>query len=93
MHDLLFQEQSTLGVPALKEKASRLGIDRAAFDTCLDSDRYAEQVEKDMQDGAAVGVTGTPALFINGSPVPGGAVPYDVLAKAIDEELERREAN
>jgi protein-disulfide isomerase len=93
MHDLLFQEQSTLGVPALKEKASRLGIDRTAFDTCLDSNRYAEQVEKDMQDGAAVGVTGTPALFINGSPVPGGAVPYDVLAKAIDEELERRSAN
>ncbi len=93
MHDLLFQEQSTLGVPALKEKASRLGIDRTAFDTCLDSDRYAEQVEKDMQDGAAVGVTGTPALFINGAPLTGGAVPYEVLAKAIDEELERKGAN
>lgn len=93
MHDLLFQEQSKLGVPALKEKASRLGIDRTAFDSCIDSDRYAEQVEKDVQDGAAVGVTGTPALFINGTPVPGGAVPYEVLANAIDEELDRRGAN
>ena len=93
MHDLLFQEQSTLGVPALKEKASRLGIDRTAFDTCLDSGRYGKQVEKDMQDGAGVGVTGTPALFINGAPLQGGAVPYEVLAKAIDEELARSGAN
>jgi protein-disulfide isomerase len=90
MHDLLFQEQRQLDVVALKDKASRLGLDRTAFDECLDSDRYGEQVAQDLRDGAALGVTGTPALFINGAPVQGGAVPFDVLAKLVDEELERR---
>jgi protein-disulfide isomerase len=90
MHDLLFQEQRQLDVVALKDKASRLGLDRTAFDECLDSDQYSEQVAQDLRDGAALGVTGTPALFINGAPVQGGAVPFDVLAKLVDEELERR---
>jgi protein-disulfide isomerase len=89
MHDLLFQEQRQLDVVALKDKASRLGLDRTAFDECLDSAQYSEQVEQDLRDGAALGVTGTPALFINGVPVQGGAVPFDVLAKLVDEELER----
>jgi protein-disulfide isomerase len=90
MHDLLFQEQRQLDVVSLKDKASRLGLDRTAFDECLDSNRYSEQVAQDLRDGAALGVTGTPALFINGAPVQGGAVPFDVLSKLVDEELERR---
>jgi protein-disulfide isomerase len=89
MHDMLFKEQSQLSVVNLKDKASRLGLDRESFDGCLDSGRYAEKVQEDLRAGAAVGVTGTPALFVNGIPVPGGAVPYDVISDAIVEELKR----
>jgi protein-disulfide isomerase len=92
MHDLLFQEQSKLGLVDLKDKASRLGLDRGEFDSCLDSGRYEDKVKKDMQDGASAGVSGTPALFINGIPLPGGALPYEAVSKAIDEELARIEA-
>jgi protein-disulfide isomerase len=91
MHDLLFQEQSQLGVVALKDKASRLGLDRGVFDSCLDSGRNAEKVQKDLRDGNALGVNGTPAIFVNGIPLPGGALPYDAISKAIDEELARIE--
>lgn len=89
MHDLLFAEQERLAVKDLKEKARRLGLDGEEFDTCLDTGRYVEQVQTDMEEGTAVGVTGTPALFVNGILVPGGAVPYDTVAEYIDEELER----
>jgi protein-disulfide isomerase len=89
MHDLLFKEQAELGVVALKDKASRLGLDRGDFDACLDSGRYAEKVQNDMSDGTSVGITGTPAIFINGIPVPGGAVPFETIAKVIDDELAR----
>jgi protein-disulfide isomerase len=34
-------------------------------------------------------VQGTPAIYVNGIPVPPGAVPYAVIAGMIDEELER----
>lgn len=88
-HDLLFQEQESLLVRNLKEKAGRLGLDQAAFDQCLDTGRYVEQIQDDLAAGRAAGVTGTPALFVNGIPVPGGAVGYDVVAAVLDEELER----
>lgn len=90
-HDALFQEQDRLTVRDLKEKAGRLGLDQAAFDECLDSGRFVEQVEADQAEARAAGVTGTPALFVNGIPIPGGAVDYDVVAAAIDAELERIE--
>lgn len=89
MHDLMFAEQDRLEVESLKEKAGRLGLDRARFDACLDSAQYAEQVRQDVLEANRVGVQGTPAVYVNGIPVPRGAAPYPVIAGMIDEELER----
>jgi protein-disulfide isomerase len=89
MHDILFGEQSKLAVTDLKEKAHRIGLDQKKFDTCLDTGRYVEQVQKDMKEGTRVGVTGTPAVFINGAELKGGAVPYETVAEAIQQELAR----
>jgi predicted DsbA family dithiol-disulfide isomerase len=88
-HDLLFADQSRLAVSDLKEKAGRLGLDRQDFDTCLDTGRHVEQVQTDMKEGRRAGVTGTPALFVNGVRVPGGAVGFDAIAKAIATEEAR----
>ena len=87
MHDLLFQEQQGLSVRDLKVKAGRVGVDQAKFDQCLETGRYAEQVQNDVREGTRVGVNGTPALFVNGVSIEGGAVPFEVLKKAIDKEL------
>lgn len=89
MHDLLFEQQDRLTVKDLKENARWLGLDAEEFDTCLDSGRHAQRIEADLQEGRSVGVTGTPALFVNGILVPGGAVPYETVARHIDEELRR----
>lgn len=88
-HDLLFQEQDALTVRDLKEKAGRLGLDQAEFDRCLDTGRYTEQVQNDIAAGRAAGVTGTPALFVNGIRIPGGAVAFDSVANVLDAELAR----
>jgi predicted DsbA family dithiol-disulfide isomerase len=89
MHDLMFAEQRQLSVADLKAKAQRLELDTAAFDQCLDSGRHAGQVQADLAAGVEAGVSGTPAMFINGIPVS-GAVPYENLAELIDAELERK---
>jgi len=87
MHDMLFQEQQQLSIRDLKVKANRLGLDQKKFDDCLDTGHFAGQVQADMREGDRVGVTGTPALFVNGISIDGGAVPFETVAKAIDKEL------
>jgi len=89
LHDLMFEEQDTLTVDDLKDKAERLDMDPRAFAACLDSGRYVDAVQSDVRAGQRLGVNGTPALFVNGRPVPGGAVPFEAFAKVIDEELGR----
>ncbi|MCZ6508553.1 MAG: thioredoxin domain-containing protein [Acidobacteria bacterium] len=88
MHDAMFDEQKSLGVDQLKEKAARLGLDTEQFNSCLDGDDFAPEVAADVAAGAAAGVTGTPAMFLNGRFV-NGAVPYEQLAEIVDEELAR----
>ena len=89
MHDLLFEEQRQLDIAALLDKAERLDLDLPEFEACLDSGKFAEQVEEDMQAATRLGVDGTPAVFVNGMPVGGGAVGFEALAEIIDKELER----
>ena len=61
-HDSMFSKQSELSVPDLKQRAVDLKLDTAAFNQCLDSGRQAEAIQKDIQEGARAGVSGTPAI-------------------------------
>ena len=95
MHDKIYREQYNKGddlvrfkAADLKKWAKDLRLDSAAFDTCLDSERYKAEVAKDKADGDDVGIQGTPTFFINGRFL-GGVQPYPVFKKMIDEELAR----
>jgi protein-disulfide isomerase len=89
MHDAIFADQHALGVDKLKATAARLGLNTDQFDKCLDSGKYKAQVQKDVADGVAAGVQGTPTLFINGR-VISGAVPFSEIKRVIDDELKRK---
>ena len=65
-----------------------MDLDAEAFGECLDSGRYYDAVLADVRAGDAAGVSGTPAMFVNGRFV-GGAVPFAALAELIDDELRR----
>jgi protein-disulfide isomerase len=88
MHDLLFQEQGKLAVEDLKARAVKLELDTTAFNACLDSGRYASRIRQEVLEGARLGVSGTPALFVNGRFLS-GARPYEEISSAIDDELRR----
>ncbi len=85
-HAALFEENAQLDRASLDALAAELGLDQAAFSSCLDEGQTKELVEKDLQAGAAAGVTGTPAFFINGIPLR-GAVPAADFQRIIDQEL------
>ncbi len=86
MHDAMFAQQAKLTPDDLKELAGTLGLDKDSFSSCLDSGKFAAAIQQDIQAGTEVGVSGTPALFVNGRPLT-GAVPFESIAKVIDEEL------
>ena len=46
--------------------AGDAGLDARAFETCLRSDKYAAEVSQSRKFGESLGVTGTPAIFVNG---------------------------
>jgi protein-disulfide isomerase len=87
MHDLLFASQNDWAgagnhVEVFKGLASEAGLDRQRFDECLDSGRYADAVNAELAEGQRLGVTGTPAFFINGQRVS-GAQPFAVFQQII----------
>jgi protein-disulfide isomerase len=87
-HDKLFANQRALQVDALKKHAADLGLQSAAFDTCLDSGKYADRVRAGVQMGTQLGVESTPTVFINGRVIT-GAQPLEAFKAIIDEELQR----
>ena len=88
-HDRLFASQPRFDRAQLVGYAVDLGIDRAAFEKCLDERRFASAVEDDIRQGRALGVTGTPAFFINGQPLV-GAQPIESFRTVIDGILAGR---
>jgi protein-disulfide isomerase len=74
MHDHMFGQQgqwssSTDAAKLFEGYAQEAGLDRAAFATCLRSDKYQKEVSESYQLGNTLGVSGTPSLFVNGKKV------------------------
>lgn len=93
MHDAIFNEQEKqgsgtiqFGIADVKKWAAKVELDTAKFNQCLDSGKYKAEVGKDIADGTAAGVSGTPATFINGRLLV-GAQPFAAFKAIIDQEL------
>jgi len=83
--NLLFTNQTALGVDKLKEYATRVGLDRQKFDAMLDSGQMAGKVQRDMNDGNLLALSGTPTFFINGQIAR--EITYEGLKASIEKAL------
>ncbi len=88
-HDRLFANQRALSLDDLKGHAEALGLDMTAFGACVEGGQAKARVEADLEAGQALGISATPAVFINGRLVS-GAQPYEVFEAIIKDELARR---
>ena len=100
MHDRLFQHQRAL--EPWSGHAEALGLDVAAFDDCMSSDRHAAAVRKDMAEASKAGASGTPS-FVLGKTNPDdptkvtgltfirGAQPFAKFKTQIDAALAEEE--
>lgn len=85
-HDRLYASELNPDPNQLSAFAKEVGLDVAVFDRCLASGKYKTAVQKDLEQGQQLGITGTPAFFINGRLVV-GAQPLEAFARIIDEEI------
>ena len=95
MHDQIFANQQRMAIADLVGYAKNLGLNSKKFKKCLDDDRYAEDIKKDMAIGVSNQIDGTPSFIIgrenkNGE-VTGnmitGALPYDTFKNIIETLL------
>lgn len=98
-HDKLFENQRQWenldpenGISTFEKYAEELDLDTDTFNTCLESGKYLEEIRKDLQDGVAYGVSGTPGFFIGnekiGYGLVSGAQPYTAFERVLDQLLE-----
>ena len=66
LHDLMFLNQQLLGPEGLERLAEKAGLNLARFRQDFASDTARESVESDRRQGDALGLTGTPMLYVNG---------------------------
>jgi protein-disulfide isomerase len=85
--ELLFVAQPAFARRDLLLYAARLGLPRDAFQTCLDGARYRVAVRRDVEEGRAAGVSGTPTVFINGLRLV-GVHPVEMLREAVQDALD-----
>jgi protein-disulfide isomerase len=90
MNKKLWDNQKAIKVDDLKKYAQEIKLNTSKFNECLDSGKYTDKVKQSQEDGEKVGVSGTPAFFVNGRMIS-GARPFESFKEIIDDELEQHD--
>lgn len=101
MHNALFEEQRNgeITEETIAQKGEQLGLEQEQYLSCLTNNKYLDKIMSQKQEAKRLGVSGTPASFLNGIYYP-GALPYNEftypdgteaqgLRILLQEELER----
>jgi protein-disulfide isomerase len=87
-HDKIFGNQGKLDKDAYMQYAKDLGLDVKKFEDGISTNRLKPTIDADLVEGKSLGLTGTPAFFVNGKYLS-GAKPFSEFAAAINAELTR----
>lgn len=100
MHDKIFTVQANVSTSMvfyaksdLKQWAGEIGLERQAFDECLDSGRYLQMVNQSGNDAVSSGFDGTPSFVIGmrnrtNYVTLQGALPYGTFRATIEQLLQ-----
>jgi protein-disulfide isomerase len=85
-HDHVYANAPDGSPETLERFAREAGVEVAQFEACRASRTHQAQVQKDVQQGADLGLTGTPGFFVNGRFLY-GSQPLEAFRRIIDQEL------
>lgn len=100
-HDEIFKRTTSNGNglddAKVKAIATDLKLNLSQFDSCLKDTAMADEVKKDLTDGSAAGVSGTPSFIIGKSTADGkvdgslvvGAQPFSAFSTVFDQLLSK----
>ena len=93
MHDLIFQTQDRWAThvnrrPAafMEDLARQAGLDMSQYGSCMDTQKFAAQIQANYDAAIARGVPSTPT-FIIGNKMISDVLSYDALKQHVDEAL------
>jgi len=100
IHDMIFENQRSWqglqpsqSTNLFKEYAAEIGLNMDEFNSCVDSGKYLNEIQNDLNDGREYGVTGTPGFFVGNAEIGFtkliGAQPFSSFQKIIDGQLNR----
>ncbi len=69
--DRLYQANGALADADLERYASQLGLDMQQFRACMATHATRAQIQRDVEDGRALGVRGTPTFFLGNRRIVG----------------------
>jgi protein-disulfide isomerase len=92
MHDLLYENQKTWhdafdARPLFEEYATKIGLNMEKFRSDSSGEVVAQRIFLDGKRGHALGVSGTPTVFMNGQEVPFESLAPDKLSALIQAQL------
>lgn len=85
-HDKIFENQDRLGRDLYMQVANDLNLNMTEFETCLNTRKYEDLIQQDLDFALNLGVRSTPTFFINGLAIV-GAQPLETFKQIIDKEL------
>lgn len=83
--DVLYRNQKALDAASLKRYAAEIGLNAKQFEIDFSRETSAAEIRKDLADGEAYGVSGTPTIFVNGVKVH--RLSADAFRRAISRAL------
>jgi len=86
MHDKIFADQEGMSPERYEQYAKEIGLDMARFKRDVADASIKKRIDADAAEAEQLGVTGTPAFFVDGRYLP-GAVPFERIKVLLDESL------
>jgi protein-disulfide isomerase len=94
LRHVMIANADKLGAEQIVGYAKELKLDLGKFRPCMQSNRFKQSIDEDMQEGRSIGISGTPS-FVIGRVVDGklegirmvGALPYINFAQKLDQML------
>jgi protein-disulfide isomerase len=92
-HDMIYANMEGENAGAFTDRrlaafAEALVLDMGAFNSCYNANKYQSQIDQDIRDALALGISGTPSVFVNGKAVSPGYVPgFEDIKAAVEAAL------